>query len=203
VKWHIIQLKEVQPTPWRNGGGMTRELATWPDASHWIWRVSVAEVTKNGPFSHFDDVQRWFAVLDGNGVVLTIDGKLHCLTQTSMPLCFDGAATTECDLINGQTQDFNLMMRAVADAPNLKSSTTRMTRVSSAISCLLTTTKIVAIYAQSNGAKAQFGNETINIPAHSLAWCCAAQSGDLQIIMDHGLLVEMDLQSELNKESQS
>mgnify|MGYP003694612933 CR=1 FL=1 len=38
-------------------------------------RVSVADVATDGPFSTFAGVDRWFAVLDGAGVVLTIGGK--------------------------------------------------------------------------------------------------------------------------------
>ena len=75
--WKVINLADVVPTPWKNGGGTTRELIAWPDAEHWVWRMSVAEVAQSGPFSRFEGVQRWFAVLGGAGVALTHNGTRH------------------------------------------------------------------------------------------------------------------------------
>ena len=63
-----IHVDEVAPQRWRNGGGFTRELLAWPAVEAWRLRVSVAEVESDGPFSSFPAVERWFAVLDGNGV---------------------------------------------------------------------------------------------------------------------------------------
>ena len=65
MNWQLIRLDEVPASPWRNGGGVTRELLAWPEAADWCCRLSVAEVTQDGPFSRFDGVQRWFAVLGG------------------------------------------------------------------------------------------------------------------------------------------
>ncbi|MDP3170391.1 MAG: HutD family protein, partial [Polaromonas sp.] len=47
----MIPLEDVAPTPWRNGGGVTRELIAWPTPQDWDWRISVAEIEKDGPFS--------------------------------------------------------------------------------------------------------------------------------------------------------
>jgi hypothetical protein len=49
----VISVYEVMPQPWRNGGGLTRELWTWPSAEGWWVRVSVADIEKDGPFSTF------------------------------------------------------------------------------------------------------------------------------------------------------
>ena len=85
--WHLVDLGEVTPSPWRNGGGVTRELACWPpDSTPWVWRMAVAEVAQDGPFSNFSGIERWFAVLSGGGVRLTIDGQAHQLTRASAPL---------------------------------------------------------------------------------------------------------------------
>ena len=69
---HTIQTDAARTYPWRNGGGVTRELLTWPPLSgdDWAVRVSVATIDKDGPFSAFPGIQRWFAVLDGAGVQL-------------------------------------------------------------------------------------------------------------------------------------
>ncbi len=88
--------------------------------------MSVAEVDKSGPFSRFDGVERWFAVLEGAGVQLDVGGERHRLTAGDVPFFFDGAAATGCELIDGKTQDFNLMVRK-GRAPS------RMVRVSESL----------------------------------------------------------------------
>jgi hypothetical protein len=121
----LIRLADVPAQPWRNGGGVTRELLTWPQAGPaasgtatssagalpWQLRLSVAEVEADGPFSTFAGVTRWFAVLGGAGVVLDVAGTRHRVQSSDAPLCFDGAAATTCRLIDGPTRDLNLMLR--------------------------------------------------------------------------------------------
>jgi hypothetical protein len=98
--------------PWRNGGGRTRELFTWPGGdAPWQLRISVADIDADGPFSAFDGVDRWFAVLQGAGVELDLPGGRRTLTCSSPPLRFDGRAAPGCRLIAGPTRDFNLMLR--------------------------------------------------------------------------------------------
>ena len=106
----IVRSADVAPQPWRDGGGTTRELLAWP-AADWRVRVSVADVAADGPFSAFPGVRRWFAVLDGAGVTLTIDGRAQRVARGDAPLAFDGAAATQCRLLDGPTRDLNLMLR--------------------------------------------------------------------------------------------
>ena len=108
-----IHVDEVAPQRWHNGGGFTRELLAWPAVEAWRLRVSVADVESDGPFSSFAAVERWFAVLDGNGVELTVGGTVHVLTQGTDPLHFSGEATTACRLLAGPTRDLNLMLRGI------------------------------------------------------------------------------------------
>ncbi len=110
----LIRCDDVLAQPWRNGGGLTRELLAWPPAPDWRLRLSVADIQADGPFSRFEGVQRWFVVLDGVGVSLHIAGQPHHLTPASAPLCFSGDAPTECRLIDGPTRDLNLMLRGCA-----------------------------------------------------------------------------------------
>jgi uncharacterized protein len=49
----VIELAQVEPRPWRNGGGVTRELLAWPGGDDWALRLSVAEIERDGPFSAF------------------------------------------------------------------------------------------------------------------------------------------------------
>jgi uncharacterized protein len=106
-----VRLMDVKPVPWRNGGGTTRELLAWPDVLEWKVRISVAEVAADGPFSNFEGIERWFAVLEGEGVRLSVDGQEHEILRGSAPLRFDGGARVHATLLGGPTVDFNLMAR--------------------------------------------------------------------------------------------
>lgn len=107
----IVKLGEVTPQRWRNGGGVTRELLALPSPQDWRARVSVADVDRDGPFSLFPGVDRWFCVIEGAGVELVIDGVSHRLQRCAAPLKFSGAAAVDCRLIDGPTRDLNLMLR--------------------------------------------------------------------------------------------
>lgn len=107
----IVHLDDVPPQPWRNGGGQTRELLTWPGGGDWQLRISLADIERDGPFSAFPGVTRWFTVVQGAGVVLRFGDRTETLGPGSVPLRFDGAAAPGCSLIDGPTRDLNLMLR--------------------------------------------------------------------------------------------
>ena len=112
----LIALADTPPQPWRNGGGVTRELLAWPDGGDWQVRISVAEIEADGPFSAFPGVERWFAVLEGGGVALTIAGTEHCCRAGDAPLSFAGEASVGCRLLQGPSRDLNLMLRGTRGA---------------------------------------------------------------------------------------
>lgn len=186
MSWQQIQLHDAMPSPWRNGGGLTRELLAWPDARDWRWRLSVAEVTQSGPFSRFEGVQRWFAVLHGAGVRLSVGGQSHVLTPASAPLCFDGALPADCALLDGATQDFNLMLRADAAA--------RMRRVAGEMSSLLSAAQTIAIYAIEGEVElwADFEQGWIRIAAQTLAWRRLPGGATLRVRAAKALWMEME-----------
>jgi len=39
----VLPVAKAVAVPWRNGGGVTRELLAWPDSKDWALRVSVAD----------------------------------------------------------------------------------------------------------------------------------------------------------------
>ncbi len=103
-----IRLSEVSATPWKNGGGVTRELLAWPSVSDWAIRVSVADIEHEGPFSAFPGVERYFAVLEGEGVELEGVGAVRV---GDSPVKFEGDSARKCRLLNGPTRDLNVMIR--------------------------------------------------------------------------------------------
>ncbi len=111
--WRTVALAAQPAQPWKNGGGQTRELLCWPDPVDWRLRLSVATIEQAGPFSSFPGVQRSFAVLEGDGVVLTFGATAVELPPHSPPLPFAGDEPVHCTPIAGRTLDFNLMLRGV------------------------------------------------------------------------------------------
>ncbi len=195
MSWRTVHLADVPATPWRNGGGLTRELAAWPAQGAWRWRMSVAEVSASGPFSRFDGITRWFAVLKGAGVALTVrtpsdsddaGNCLHRLTAAESPLCFDGGAATHCDLLGGPTQDFNLMVHGDCLPA-------RMVRVHGDLNVLAGATKIIAIYAVDSGASVRFNEEDLFVSAGTLVWRSLTKAATVHIRGAHVLWMELSV----------
>lgn len=184
MSWQMIPLEEVAPAPWRNGGGITRELLAWPTPQDWDWRISVAEVDKNGPFSSFDKVQRWFAVLGGAGVRLTVDGKTHELRAQSAPVCFDGGRPCACELIDGPTEDFNLMHK------NGRGSA-RLVRVQGALDVEVKPGTRVAVYAWDEPVTVQVDKKFVTVAPHTLAWRALADGASVRVETVSALWMEM------------
>lgn len=109
----VLRLAEVEPQPWRNGGGVTRELARWPIDGDFAWRLSVADVAEDGPFSVFPGVDRILVLLQGDGMTLHFsdDGSTVRLDHPLDRLGFAGERPVGAVLHGGPTQDLNLMWR--------------------------------------------------------------------------------------------
>jgi environmental stress-induced protein Ves len=97
--------------PWKNGGGATLEYARHPAEGDFDWRLSVARVEANGPFSTFPDVDRILVLLAGSGMDLDVDGTKVPLHSPFDHHRFDGEALVHATLVGGATTDLNLMWR--------------------------------------------------------------------------------------------
>ncbi|BCH31711.1 hypothetical protein MesoLjLc_36410 [Mesorhizobium sp. L-8-10] len=111
----ILRVADHKTMPWKNGGGVTTEIAVFPpDAGldDFLWRVSTARVEQNGPFSTFHGVDRSLSILEGNGIVLQVEGRLPFgMTRGDEPLAFPADVPTEATLIAGPVTDLNVMTR--------------------------------------------------------------------------------------------
>jgi hypothetical protein len=101
--------------PWKNGGGETTEIAASPEGAGldaFDWRVSMARVDGDGPFSLFPGIDRTLAILDGEGLRLAIEGRDPVeLTRATAPLAFPADAPTGSILLGGPVTDLNVMTR--------------------------------------------------------------------------------------------
>ncbi|MCY0920634.1 MULTISPECIES: HutD family protein [unclassified Streptomyces] len=113
----IHRAADRSAAPWKNGGGVTREIAVWPhdaDMDGFEWRVSLADVTADGPFSAFPGVDRVLTVVEGAGMDLTIAGERALLDRRFAPRHFPGDRPTDCRLLDGPVVNFNVMYRREA-----------------------------------------------------------------------------------------
>jgi environmental stress-induced protein Ves len=111
---YMLAPADYRRMPWKNGGGHTWEIAADPpgaDLASFAWRVSVAAVERDGPFSAFAGVSRTLVLLAGRGIRLCGPASQIELTAPFEPVTFAGDAPIECALIDGPTRDFNLMVR--------------------------------------------------------------------------------------------
>ena len=130
-----FDLKLIAPQPWKNGAGLTREIAVARNAATeagFDWRLSVAEVAHDAPFSTFPGVDRCIVLLHGAGLQLHVDdGRLdqrldhsldhrldhhldHRLDTPFMPFHFPGDVPLHATLLGGPSTDFNVMVRRTA-----------------------------------------------------------------------------------------
>lgn len=121
---HWIALESVPTTPWKNGGGVTRQIL-WADDSlesmdavsqrPWTLRISVADITASGPFSIFPGVDRWISPLEGGGVSLVFadQGRSPVALRRGEFFAFDGDESVACELDDDSApaRDLNIMAR--------------------------------------------------------------------------------------------
>jgi environmental stress-induced protein Ves len=116
----IIRFADLKAEPWRNGGGVTRQLASRPSAAGddgqsggWDWRVSIADVTRAGDFSPFPGMERLLTVIEGDLLLLTVGGAEHPV-EKYRPFRFDGGAATSGALPTGDIRNLNVITRSGA-----------------------------------------------------------------------------------------
>ncbi len=123
--YRSFDLRDIAPMPWKNGGGMTQEIVSWPPGAgmdDFQWRISVASISADGPFSVFPGIDRIILLLEGSGVRLSSpdQGLDHRLDQRCRPLHFSGDHACECTLLGGDSRDFNVMARRDAVAADVQ-----------------------------------------------------------------------------------
>lgn len=110
-----FDVETIAPTRWKNGAGLTREIVVWPPGAamgEFDWRLSVAELQRDAPFSAFAGVDRCIVVLDGAGMRLVDDrGARVQELQPLEPWAFEGERVLQAELPHGPCRDFNVMTR--------------------------------------------------------------------------------------------
>jgi environmental stress-induced protein Ves len=101
----VVRSEEVAPQPWANGGGTTRELLRADDGA---WRISLADVHTDGPFSSFPGLHRLLTVVDGPVLGLEVDGETH-VVEPQRPYAFSGDAVVVASVPEGPVRVLNVI----------------------------------------------------------------------------------------------
>ena len=109
----VVRRDEVEPQPWANGGGTTRELLRAEDGS---WRVSLADIERDGPFSSFPGRRRLLTVVDGTVLTLVVDG-VEQVVEPRRPFAFDGDSEVIASVPEGPVQALNVIVDPAVVTP--------------------------------------------------------------------------------------
>lgn len=108
----IYSPQSFQTLPWRNGLGSTVELlAERPNKNEdFSWRLSIASVANDGPFSDFSGYDRTLLLLEGSGITLNKPNGIFKVLNSSLDYAnFKGEDLIDATLHNGPIKDFNIM----------------------------------------------------------------------------------------------
>lgn len=115
TNYRLLRAAERRAEPWKNGGGVTREVAAYRAAAgtgDFDWRVSIAQVPAPGPFSCFTNVDRVLTMISGDlHLEFVGDRPSTTLTNRSAPYAFPGDLPTFGTPLGGIAQDLNVMVR--------------------------------------------------------------------------------------------
>ncbi|WPU25095.1 HutD family protein [Cedecea neteri] len=108
----LLPYEQCPDMPWKNGQGVTREIYRFPATDGYDWRISVATIRHDGPFSLFAGYLRNISVLEGEGMYLTIDGEPGALIPRFQATDFSGDSDVSCAIVGGPLLDFNVIYKA-------------------------------------------------------------------------------------------
>lgn len=115
----LVSISSISPKPWKNGGGVTREIALSADDHGMIWRLSIADVESDGPFSNFEGLKRVLTVIEGEGLMLRHSGGV-IEARLGEPVRFNGDVAIDCSLIDSAVRDFNLIYDPARTSMNVE-----------------------------------------------------------------------------------
>jgi environmental stress-induced protein Ves len=115
-RMQILRAAAYQRMAWKNGGGETLEIAVSPPQATFDtldWRISMALVTQDGPFSMLAQIDRTLCVLDGPGLDLDFgaDGGTQRVTAATAPFAFSADRPLHARILGGPITDLNVMTR--------------------------------------------------------------------------------------------
>jgi hypothetical protein len=175
----LIRAGDCKTTPWKNGGGSTTEIAVSPAGASleaFDWRVSMARVASDGPFSDFPGIDRTLAVVKGGGLVLTIgDDAAVTLSCGVGPVSFSGDTPTSACLTAGEIVDLNVMTRRARFRH-------RLLRIDQPTSCDFGGDDIAIVLSLDGTATVNCGRDSVTLACGDAALISRAGNTGFQIL---------------------
>jgi environmental stress-induced protein Ves len=110
----VLRAADRKVVPWKNGLGVTTQIFASPadgTLDAFDWRVSMARVSADGPFSVFPQIDRQLLVLEGRMTLSVLGREAVHLAPGSPPFAFPGDVPATATLTEGMVTDLNVMTR--------------------------------------------------------------------------------------------
>jgi uncharacterized protein len=110
----ILRARDRREMPWKNGGGLTSEVIVSPAGASFDtfdWRISIATIQTQGPFSALPGVDRRLVLLEGLLALRIQDEAPVELSPNGPPVAFAGELPAYAELVTGPVTDLNVMTR--------------------------------------------------------------------------------------------
>jgi len=109
--WHQrFSLEALPREAWKNAGGWTRPIASRLEHGNLRWRVSVADVSKAGPFSQFEGVDRTAVMVQGDHLRLSCHTHEWIFDGPGSVAKFPGELAIDCDTPSSPARLWNVMV---------------------------------------------------------------------------------------------
>lgn len=184
----LLRAADYPVMPWKNGGGQTREILVSPPSAgmqDFDWRISMATVEQDGPFSCFEGVERTLFVLDGAGMTLGFDDdrQVHLGLGDVLPY-FAADTPVEARLTDGPITDLNIMTRRG------KVTHQAHTVTFDGLAQFRAEKGTVALFFLERGVELTQNGETVAL----CAWDCVVLTPDIPetTLRGHGKLIQID-----------
>ncbi|MFK8250837.1 HutD/Ves family protein [Ancylobacter terrae] len=110
----LIRRADYREMPWKNGGGVTLDIWTWPEDARQDDAdigISIAPIVAPGPFSVFPGIERHITLIEGDGITLVFGTDERRLAPLA-PFVFDGGDAPVSRLEGGPVRVLNVKVRA-------------------------------------------------------------------------------------------
>lgn len=110
----VIRAGDFKQGRWLNGMGVSWDIASDPPEAgprDFGWRFAIARIDADVPFSRYENVDRIFTLIEGNGLKLDLKGRGTIIAdRLHVPHAFPGDVPTACSLKNGPCRALNLFL---------------------------------------------------------------------------------------------
>ena len=115
----VLKHQAYRRMRWRNGRGSTLEIARDPPAAEtFAWRLSLAEIERDGGFSAYPGYRRALVLVAGSRLRLRFRRHGRAFLDTARPgTRFEGEWRTSCAIPQGPCTDLSLIVRKGAPSP--------------------------------------------------------------------------------------